>query len=125
MPKLESFVARVPWTSSSIVHHSIRSDLVEYTPEMTHDHHDDSCGHESHDHDHDHSHEQTGGGPQDNLFKYIDRGNVVALNASEDSGPGKAVIKPWHERTDETHVSLMTPFSIFLFSLSHTCDTVR
>lgn len=39
--------------------------------------------------------------PQDNLFQYIDRSNVVALNASED---GSKAIKPWHERLDETVV---------------------
>ncbi|KAF7967285.1 hypothetical protein HWV62_34999 [Athelia sp. TMB] len=34
----------------------------------------------------------------DNLFQYIDRPNVVALNAT---GEGLKVIKPWHERLDE------------------------
>jgi hypothetical protein len=67
---------------------------------MTHQH-DSSCGHESHDHDHDHDHDTTDVGPQDNLFVHIDRSNVVALNAN---GPGPEVIKPWHERLDETIV---------------------
>ncbi|KAI0322145.1 galactose-binding domain-like protein [Amylostereum chailletii] len=69
---------------------------------MPHDHHEDGCSHESHADGHDHDHDQSQGGPQDNLFKHIDRANVVALNASEDGEPGRAVIKPWHERTDET-----------------------
>lgn len=65
---------------------------------MSH-HHDDNCGHESHDHDHDHDISDLG--PQDNLFIHIDRPNVVALNTS---GRGPDVIKPWHERLDETKV---------------------
>jgi hypothetical protein len=47
------------------------------------------------------SHDPSGAGPQDNLFQYIDRSNVIALNASED---GSKVIKPWHERLDEAVV---------------------
>ncbi|KAF7357488.1 PITH domain-containing protein [Mycena sanguinolenta] len=58
--------------------------------------HDAHCGHESTEHDHDH--DSTDLGPKDNLFSQIDRDNVVALNAS---GPGSAIIKPWHERLDE------------------------
>jgi len=58
--------------------------------------HDAHCGHESTDHDHDHDSADLG--PKDNLFSQIDRDNVVALNAS---GPGSAIIKPWHERLDE------------------------
>jgi len=65
------------------------------TSESDHDH-DESCAHE-HNHDHDHDHEDAGG-PQDNLFAHIDREHVVALNSVQ---LGSAVIKPWHERTDE------------------------
>ena len=54
----------------------------------------------SHDHDHEHD-DVSGSGPQDNLFQYIDRPNVVALNAT---GEGLKVIKPWHERLDEAVV---------------------
>ncbi|KAF9243562.1 galactose-binding domain-like protein [Melanogaster broomeanus] len=61
---------------------------------MPHNHHNESCGHESHDHDHD----LGDVGPNDNLFPYIDRHNVIALNAT---GSGSSVIKPWHERTSE------------------------
>jgi hypothetical protein len=57
-------------------------------------HHNEGCGHESHDHGHDHGDV----GSNDNLFPYIDRPNVVALNAI---GLGSSVIKPWHERTSE------------------------
>ncbi|KAF8896495.1 galactose-binding domain-like protein [Infundibulicybe gibba] len=60
--------------------------------------HDDNCAHESHDHDHDHDHPSETGS-KDNLFQHIDRSNVVALNAS---GQGPEVIKPWHERLDES-----------------------
>jgi len=38
-------------------------------------------------------------GPQDNLYIHIDRPNVVALNTVEE---GSVVIKPWHQRLDET-----------------------
>ncbi|KAF9223595.1 DUF1000-domain-containing protein [Gyrodon lividus] len=50
-------------------------------------HHNEGC---------DHDHDQGDVGPNDNLFPYIDRPNVIALNATE---PGSSVIKPWHERT--------------------------
>jgi len=59
--------------------------------------HDNGCGHESHDHDHDHDTSDLG--PQDNLFAHIDRSNVVALNTN---GVGSEVIKPWHNRLDES-----------------------
>lgn len=67
---------------------------------MSHHHDHDSCGHESHDHDHDQDASDVG--PQDNLFIHIDRSNVVALNTVEE---GSVVIKPWHQRLDETKVS--------------------
>ncbi|CAE7095508.1 unnamed protein product [Rhizoctonia solani] len=50
--------------------------------------------------DHDHDHEHDSGSPN-NLYGRIDRPNVVALNAEEGSDPC-AVLKPWHERLDET-----------------------
>jgi hypothetical protein len=59
------------------------------------------CGHESHGHDH--CHEFTPDlGSQDNLFLQIDRDNAVALNTSDS---GSDVIKPWHDRLDETQVA--------------------
>ncbi|KAF5367167.1 hypothetical protein D9758_004069 [Tetrapyrgos nigripes] len=64
--------------------------------------HDHNCNHESHDHDHDHS-GTSGLGPQDNLFMHIDRDNVVALNANDES-KGSDVIKPWHLRLSEEKV---------------------
>lgn len=68
---------------------------------MSHQH-DGNCGHESHDHDHDHDHDTTSDlGPQDNLFIHIDRPNVVAFNTT---GSGPEIIKPWHERLEETKV---------------------
>lgn len=59
-----------------------------------HHHHNEGCGHETHDHDHD----SGDTGPNDNLFPYIDRTHVVALNAT---GPGSSIIKPWHQRMNE------------------------
>ncbi|KAF7299400.1 PITH domain-containing protein [Mycena indigotica] len=59
--------------------------------------HDEHCGHEATDHDHDHDTADLGA--NDNLFKQIDRDNVVALNTL---AAGSLVIKPWHERLDET-----------------------
>lgn len=56
--------------------------------------HDNNCSHETHDHDH-----TSDVGPQDNLYIYIDRSNVVALNTVQE---GSTAIKPWHERLDET-----------------------
>lgn len=67
---------------------------------MSNHHHDENCGHESHD---DHDHETNDLGARDSLFQYIDRPNVIALNAS---GSGPEVIKPWHQRMDEEKVEL-------------------
>ncbi|KAG6911690.1 hypothetical protein DXG01_007940 [Tephrocybe rancida] len=65
---------------------------------MNHHSHDHgSCGDESHDHDHDHDTSDLG--PQDNLYIHIDRPNVAALNTN---GSGQEVIKPWHQRLDES-----------------------
>ena len=61
---------------------------------MPHEHHE-SCGH-----DHDHESPEALGF-QDNLFSHIDRANVVALNAS---GNAPDIIKPWHNRLDESQV---------------------
>lgn len=56
----------------------------------------------SRDHEHDHTLDQPSNlGPQDNLYAHIDRDNVVALNSSQ---PGSCIIKPWHERLEETKV---------------------
>ncbi|KAG2153967.1 galactose-binding domain-like protein [Suillus clintonianus] len=63
---------------------------------MPHNHHDGHCSHESHEHDHDHDTSDLG--PNDNLFSYIDRANVVALNATRE---GSVVIKPWDQRSNE------------------------
>ncbi|KII89615.1 hypothetical protein PLICRDRAFT_39727 [Plicaturopsis crispa FD-325 SS-3] len=62
---------------------------------MSHHHHHDNCGDESHDHDHDSPDEL---GPKDNLYPYIDRDRVVALNSTYS---GSRAIKPWNERFDE------------------------
>lgn len=64
---------------------------------MPHQHHD--CGHESQGHDH--QHDSSDLGFQDNLFLSIDRSNLVALNSQ---GSASDIIKPWHERLDESKV---------------------
>ncbi|TFL06181.1 PITH domain-containing protein [Pterulicium gracile] len=64
--------------------------------------HDNNCAHEAHDHDHDHDHDQVDLGPQDNLFSKIDILNVTALNTTSSGSAGLQVIKPWHERLDES-----------------------
>ncbi|KAG9047950.1 hypothetical protein FS837_001134 [Tulasnella sp. UAMH 9824] len=59
----------------------------------------DEHDHSGHDHDgHDHSHDISDAQPN-NLYDRVDRQNVVALNADT---PEPKVIKPWHERMDET-----------------------
>ncbi|KAJ3890980.1 galactose-binding domain-like protein [Lentinula edodes] len=60
--------------------------------------HDHNCSHE-HDHDHEDP-DSLSTGAQDNLYQYIDRANVVALNADDDY-KGSDAIKPWHERASE------------------------
>ena len=72
-----------------------------------HHHHGQGCAHENHDHEHDNQDV----GPKDNLFPYIDRTHVVALNATV---PGSGVIKPWNERTSEdvvwdSNITLYSP----------------
>lgn len=69
------------------------------TPPPMPDQHSGHCADDCHDHDHDHS--ALGLGAQGNLYAKIDHDNVIALNAL---GAGRQVIKPWHERTDETIV---------------------
>lgn len=64
----------------------------------------DCSGQDCHDHSHDHSDDL---GPQDNLYTYIDRQNVVALNISGDHH-SSLIIKPWHQRMDENLVSMVT-----------------
>jgi len=63
---------------------------------MVHNH----CSDESHSNEHDHN-SGSDSGSRDNLFQYIDRSNVVALNAPSPSEDGPKVIKPWNERLDE------------------------
>lgn len=58
-------------------------------------HHEEGCGHGSHEgcaYD---------AMPNDNLYAYIDRPNVVALNADHE---GSVVIKTWNNRLDELEV---------------------
>jgi hypothetical protein len=81
---------------------------------MSQNHQHDNCSPESNDSGLDHSHDSSADvGPQDNLFAYIDRENVVALNASAE---GSVVIKPWNERLEETKVC-RSPFILLSFHL--------
>lgn len=57
---------------------------------------DESHGHDHHGHDHDIPESQ---GHRGNLWAYIDRDNVVALNV--EAGKGSDVIKTWDARLDE------------------------
>lgn len=76
---------------------------------MPHDHSDHThCSTDAHDHDHDHDHPSETG-PADNLYPYIDIQNVLALNLTDDA-PGKAVIKPWDKRLDETVACIFRQF---------------
>lgn len=68
---------------------------------MSHSHSHDNCG-DDHEHEHGDSEDV---GPEDNLFRYIDRDNVVAFNTAG-GVLGSVVIKPWHKRLDEEQASL-------------------
>ncbi|KAI0926421.1 hypothetical protein AcW1_008601 [Taiwanofungus camphoratus] len=67
---------------------------------MSHNHTLENCYDEGHSHGHHHDIPEAQG-HRDNLFSHIDRDNVVALNV-QSPGKGPEVIKPWHERQDET-----------------------
>lgn len=69
--------------------------------------HDHNCSHE-HDHNHE-DHDSLSTGAQDSLYQYIDRANVVALNADDDY-KGSDAIKPWHERASEDKVIVLEIF---------------
>ncbi|KAF9178208.1 hypothetical protein BGZ51_008027 [Haplosporangium sp. Z 767] len=56
-------------------------------------------GHDDHDHDHDESPEL--GLVHESLHQRIDHDNVVCLNESEPNA-GRSVLKPWHEKMDDT-----------------------
>lgn len=73
-----------------------------YTFTMPRDSEHDCSGQDCHDHTHDQSDDL---GPQDNLYTYIDRQNVVALNIGDYQS--SSIIKPWHQRMDESLVSVV------------------
>lgn len=73
---------------------------------MSHNHTLENCYDEGHSHGHHHDIPEAQG-HRDNLFSHIDRDNVVALNV-QSPGKGPEVIKPWHERQDETAVCIPT-----------------
>lgn len=60
---------------------------------LNNEHHDEGCGHGS---DEGCAYDAM---PNDNLYAYIDRPNVVALNADHQ---GSVVIKAWNNRLDES-----------------------
>ncbi|KAF9414476.1 PITH domain-containing protein 1 [Podila epigama] len=61
--------------------------------------HEHGHGHDDHDHDHDESPELAL--VHESLYSKIDHDNVICLNESE-PGAGKSVLKPWHEKMDDT-----------------------
>ncbi|KAG0320283.1 PITH domain-containing protein 1 [Dissophora globulifera] len=58
-------------------------------------------GHGGHDHDHDHDEAPDSGLVHESLYQKIDHDNVVCLNEAE-ADSGKSVLKPWHEKMDDT-----------------------
>ncbi|KAF9379437.1 PITH domain-containing protein 1 [Podila verticillata] len=82
--------------------------LQPYNPHspstMSHHCHDEAHGHgHGHGHDHDHDHDELPDSDlvHESLYQKIDHDNVTCLNESE-SNAGKSVLKPWHERMDDT-----------------------
>jgi hypothetical protein len=73
---------------------------------MPHEHNHSHCHDECSGHDHDHDTNDLG--PQDSLYSYIDRPNVVALNANQQ---GNVIIKPWDKRLDESQVRVICYYS--------------
>jgi hypothetical protein len=61
--------------------------------------------HHGHDHDHDHDHDESpdAGLVHESLYQRIDHDNVFCLNEAEPES-GKSVLKPWHEKMDDTKV---------------------
>ncbi|KAG0042431.1 hypothetical protein BGZ83_000463 [Gryganskiella cystojenkinii] len=66
-----------------------------------HGHHHHGHGHDDHDHDHDESPDS--GLVHESLHQRIDHDNVVCLNESE-PGQGRSILKPWHEKMDDTKI---------------------
>ena len=59
-----------------------------------------------HGHAHDHGPSENDLGPQDSLYAHIDRQNVLALNVPGEY-PSSSIIKPWHQRGDDSVVGLI------------------
>lgn len=73
---------------------------------MSHHCHDEAHGHgHGHGHDHDHDHDELPDSDlvHESLYQKIDHDNVTCLNESEPDA-GKSVLKPWHEKMDDTKV---------------------
>ncbi|ORZ19241.1 DUF1000-domain-containing protein [Lobosporangium transversale] len=72
---------------------------------MSHHCHDEAHahghGHGHHDHDHDHDELPDSGLVHESLYQKIDHDNVTCLNEAEPNS-GKSVLKPWHEKMDDT-----------------------
>ncbi|KAI1300106.1 hypothetical protein EDD11_006304 [Mortierella claussenii] len=58
-------------------------------------------GHGHHDHDHDHDESPDSGLVHESLYQRIDHDNVTCLNEAEPNS-GRSVLKPWHEKLDDT-----------------------
>ncbi|KAF9172517.1 PITH domain-containing protein 1 [Mortierella sp. AD011] len=58
-------------------------------------------GHNHGDHDHDHDELPESGLVHESLYQRIDHDNVVCLNEAEPNS-GRSVLKPWHEKMDDS-----------------------
>ncbi|KAH7030417.1 galactose-binding domain-like protein [Linnemannia elongata] len=63
--------------------------------------HGHSHGHGHDDHDHDHDESPDSGLVHESLYQRIDHDNVTCLNEAEPNS-GRSVLKPWHEKMDDT-----------------------
>ncbi|KAF9977840.1 hypothetical protein BGZ73_004753 [Actinomortierella ambigua] len=75
--------------------------MSHHCHDEAHDHDHSHDGHDGHDHSHDRSPDEDL--VHGSLFGKIDRDLVVCLNERE-PGQGKAVLKPWTEKMDDTKV---------------------
>lgn len=83
---------------------------------MSHHHGSGSCNSDCQHHDHD-----SGTGPADNLYSFIDLPNTIALNVADETS-GTKVIKPWHERQDETVVNTLINHALGLLYMRTLVD---
>jgi len=91
---------------SFLVSHKRAIQPIHTTMSHCHDEahaHGHGHGHGHDDHDHDHDEAPDSDLVHESLYQRIDHDNVVCLNESE-LGQGRDVLKPWHEKMDDTKV---------------------